>query len=140
MTCEALVKPNCQLKLHNVYDSLQDLAEFQLNLNQALDDLSNGEEIVGQLIENLRAKIQVLEEEIEVSSCIRQKIRSAITSCQEMGQLSPAVKASSFIKEELKQKMKEAKKELERAQQLQKISSLDQKVTNIRTFINHSIF
>ena len=128
MTCEALVKPSCQLKCHNIYDSLRDLAEFQLNLNQALDDLSNGDEIVGQLIENLHAKITVLEAEIEVNSGIRQKIRSAITSCQEMGQLSPAVKASSFIKEELKQKMKEAKEELKRAQHLQQISPLNQKV------------
>ena len=128
MTCEALVKPSCQLKFHNIYDSLRDLAEFQLNLNQALADLSNGDKIVGQLIENLHSKIKVLEAEIEVNSGIRQKIRSAITSCQEMDQLSPAVKASSFIKEELKQKMKEAKEELKRAQKLQKINPLNQKV------------
>lgn len=128
MTCEALVKPSCQLKCHNIYDSLQDLADFQHNLNQALNDLSNGDGIAGQLIENLQSKIRILEAEMEVNLGIRQKIRSAIASCQEMGQLSPAVKASSFIKEELKQKMKEAKEELKRVQNLQQISSLDQKV------------
>lgn len=117
MTCEAKVQPTCQIKLHDVYDSEEDLAEFQVGLDKALEDFKKSDEVRGQLKENLMEKFRCMwaivdAQVIENKKC-REKIRAAIVGCQEMGKQSPTVKV--YLKEKLKEKKKMAKDELEQA-------------------------
>jgi len=66
----------------------------------------------------LQAQLKAIEAQIEENNSDRQKIQSAIVSCQEIAKLSLGMKASVVIRKEVKKLKKEMEEEVEQAKNL----------------------
>ena len=69
----------------------------------------------GRVDEVLQAKLKAIKVEIAENNNGRQKIQSAIATCQEIAELSPGMKGSVVIRKEVEQLNKTMKEEVVQA-------------------------
>ena len=114
----AMVKPTCIEAKHKTHDVLGAVGECQTELDEVVSGYKEGDAVRGRVNGVLQTKLKAIEAQIEENNNGRQKIQSAIVSCQEMAKLSPGMKVSAMIREEVKKMKKEMKEEMELAKNL----------------------
>ena len=84
---------------------VEEVEECQIELDEVVNGYKEGDAVRGRVDGVLQTKLKAIEAQIAENNNGRQKIQSAIVSCLEMAKLSPGMKASAVIREEVK-KMK----------------------------------
>ena len=91
------------------------VVQVESGAQEALDKRIEGE---GPLVieeDQLQAKLDSVKAQIKENRVHKEKLMAVIANCQKMKQLPPERKGSSFIRENLKQKLKEVNEELKMA-------------------------
>ena len=110
-----MVKPICLEVKHQTRDLLEEVSECQTELDQVVKGFKTGDAMRGRVDGVLQAKLKVIEAQIAENNSGRQKIQSAIVSCQEIAKLSPGMMVSPVIRKEVEQLKKKIKEEVEKA-------------------------
>ena len=87
-------------------------------MNEVLKGYEKGGTMRNRIGGALQAKLKAIVVQIAEKNNGRQKIQSAIVSCQEIAKLSLAMKLSSVILKKIEQMKKEIKEEVEKAKNL----------------------
>ena len=91
------------------------VVQVESGAQEALDKRIKGEEPLVIERDQLRTKLDAVVAQIEENQIAKEKLMAVIATCQEMKQLLPERKGSSFIRENLKQTLKEVKEEVKMA-------------------------
>ena len=97
---------------------MEEVEECQTELDELVNGYQEGDAVRGQVNGVLQTKLKAIEAQIEENNNGRPKIQSAIVSCHQMAKLSPGMKASAMIREDVKKMKKEMKEEVELAKNL----------------------
>ena len=116
--CRAMVKPTCLEAQHETRELLEKVVECQTELDEVVKGFEKGDAMRGRVDEVLQAKLKAIKVEIAENNNGRQKITSAIATCQDIAELSHGMKVSPVIRKEIEQLKKEMKEEVEQAKNL----------------------
>ena len=123
-TCKELATPSCHQKKHKTIDLIsKDVEEHDALVVQvesvaqeALEKRNKGEEPLLIEEDQLQAKLDAVKAQIKENRVHKQKLMAVVAHCQKMKQLPPERKGSSFIRDNLKQKLKEVKEDIKMAE------------------------
>ena len=118
--CKGLSSPLCQQKKHKLTDFLIKEAEehdtlvvkVESGAQEALDKRNEGEKPLVIEQDQLQAKLDAVKAKIKENRVHKEKLMAVIANCQKMKQLPHERKGSSFIRDNLKQALKEVEEEL----------------------------
>ena len=94
---------------------MEEAGECQTELDVVVKAFEKGDAMRGRVNEVLQAKLKAIKVEITENNNGRQKIQSAIATCQEIAGLSPGMRASVVIRKEVEQLNKTMKEEVVQA-------------------------
>jgi len=113
-----MVKTSCHVTQHQTRYLGEQAGECQTELDEMLEVYEKEDAIRGRVDGVLQAKLKVILAQITENKNCRQKIQSAIATCQEIAKLSPGMKASVVIRKKIEQMKKEMKGELQNVKNL----------------------
>ena len=134
-----IVKPNCLQLKHKSVSLMQEvegikgqLIDICTQLKESVGRREKVNEHLAQKKEKLEAKLKAIQAEMENNSNCLEKLHLMIANIQELSQLSPADKASSFVKKKVKRTSQETQDEAQQSETLLSlITSEEDKVKSI---------
>ena len=126
-----MAKPKCHEQKHKVTDFGKDVKEFdgwivemETGTNQGIEEVGKGLGHLKEEEEQLENKLKAVREKMEVSEGHRQKLVKIIADCEEMKLLPSAIKASVFMRKNLRQSITDSKQEVAKAVEFVKTISI----------------
>ena len=98
------------------------VVQVESGAQEALDKRNEGEEPLLIEEDQLQAKLGAVKAQIQENKVHKEKLMAVIANCQQMKQLPPERKGSSFLRENLKQTLKEVTEEVEQADSFLKLT------------------
>ena len=100
------------------------IVEMETDANQGIEEVGKGLGHLQEEKEQLENKLKDVNEKMEVSEGHRQKLIEIVADCEEMKLLPSAIKASVFMRKNLRQSITDSKQEVAKAVEFVKTFSI----------------